>query len=178
MQGIRTKRECSGCGDTNPNYPNRANLGEEMGLLKNDCWDRIKIREKTFFTREEPTLNQVLFGPEGLKSKYTPVLLSYWTRESLETFLVPVTQDVLEKLKKVNGIDENGPGWEPLSEIFTFIANKISTTYVETGTPDHDPQGEWRERFLVDMEDEDGRPLPPVTLPPGTVMIVTGFILP
>lgn len=148
-----------------------------MGLLKNDCWDRIKIREKTFFTPEEPSLNQILFTPEGLKSKYTPVLLSFWTKDYLDTFLVPATQVELEMLKRVNGIDYHGTGWEKVQQDLNYILVKIANVYEVDDELLH-VKGDWREKYLVDMEDEEGNPLPPVTLPHGTVLVVTGYILP
>jgi hypothetical protein len=95
---------------------------------------------------------------------FTPVLVMYWTKETLLQYLVPCDQETLQKLYPLNGIDENGTGWEPLKDTFQFLKDKISQV------------GDWMEEYFIDTCDEDGRPLPPVSTPPGTVLIITGYI--
>lgn len=146
-----------------------------MALHKNDWKDRQRIREETFFY-PGVVANEVLFGPEGLKRRVTPVLLSFWTQEYLDTFLIPATEADLEVLKKVHGVDQNGSGCQDVQTDLNYILNKISLTYEEEGTGDEVPQGSWRERYFVDTYDGEENPLPPITLPTGTLLIITGYI--
>lgn len=136
-----------------------------MSSLINNTWaDRHRIRCETFFSGD------------GFYREYTPVLLIYWTKESLNLFLIPATPEEFEKLSSIRGIDENGEGWEPHKETFHWLKNKIDYQY-EDGDGDIHPQGEWREKYFIDVADEDGKPLPVISSPPGTVFISTGIIL-
>lgn len=131
-----------------------------MGLVRNDWKDRQRIRAQMQVDMiSDPTI--------------TPVLLLYWTCENLETYLIPATPEELEKLKKVNGIDNQGTGWETVEDELEYIQEK-RYRFDELRSTVH---GEWQDRYLVDTHDENEQPLPPVILPPGTVVIITGFIL-
>lgn len=133
--------------------------------LHNDYRDRQRIR------------NDIIWRASMPGRDFTPVLLMFWTKESLGQFLIPCTSEELKKLRSLNGVDENGtPGWEQHRETLQFLKNKISLNY-EDGDGEEHPEGEWRERYFIDTHDEEGRPLPPVTLPTGTILVVTGFIL-
>lgn len=115
--------------------------------------DRQKIREK-----------------ELLSPNITPVLLLYWNQEDLEVYLLPCSPSMVKKLKKVNGRFCNQVGWEQYDEIFKYIE---SMRYDDVARMD----GPWKLRYLVDRTDEHAESLPPALLPPGTLVIQTGFIL-
>jgi hypothetical protein len=115
--------------------------------------DRQKIREE-----------------EMLNPNTIPVLLLYWNQEDLETYLIPLTPERAEELKRVNGRLCNEDGWEENSGTFDYIERMRYDP--ETGK-----EGPWKQRYLVDKTDEQAKPLLPLVVPPGTVVIQTGFIL-
>lgn len=139
-----------------------------MSLLKNDHLDREKIRRETFY---RPAVQSVISGPFSRPPPpdYTPVLLSYWTKYNLETYLIPVTREELTMLTQVNGIDCNGTGWEQYRKVFDYIERKRYDV-------DTHELGAWKDRYLVDTHDGEGHPLPPTPLPNGTILIITGHI--
>lgn len=134
-----------------------------MGLVRNNWKSRQDFRDN-------------LEDNPFLRAGVTPVLLTFWTNESVDTFLIPATQQECQLLRKVHGIDMYGEGWETVGVELNHVINKVSHTY-EDGDGGQVPQGEWRERYLVDTHDDLGAPLTPVTVPPGTVVVVTGFIV-
>lgn len=107
---------------------------------------------------------------------FTPVLLMYWTSQSLSQFLIPVNKEELDVLKLIHGIDENSEGWELHRPIFNWLKNKLSYTY-EDADEEQQKQGEWREKYFMDTHDEQGKVITPVTLPPGTVVVITGMVI-
>lgn len=136
--------------------------------LMNDHIDREKIRKDTFY---KPAVDSAITGPFSTPRlpPFTPVLLSYWTRDNLETYLIPATMAELAILTRVNGIDCNGTGWEQHRAVFDYIERKRYDM-------DSDELGPWKDRYLVDTHDGEGHALPPTLLPNGTILIITGYI--
>lgn len=126
--------------------------------LNNNWKDRKVIRNELIYKACLPNRD------------FTPVLILYWTNESLQQFLVPCTQEELARLWYLNGVDENGPGWEQHGEDFLWLKARIHFTGMTEGN------GEWYERYFIDVRDEDGRVLDPIATPPGTAVILTGII--
>jgi hypothetical protein len=134
------------------------------GLIRNNWESRKRIREQ---------LRIDLISDSTIQ----PVLLIYWTKESLNQFLIPATPEEFMRLDSLHGVDENGTGWEPLKENFEWLKNKISYKY-EDGDGDKYPEGQWRERYFIDTHDDEGKSLTPIIAPPGTTVIITGYIQP
>lgn len=140
-----------------------------MSLLNNDHFDRERIRREIFY--KPAAVPSKIIGPfsDPPPRQVIPVLLSYWTKDNLETYLIPATQEQFALLAQVNGIDCNGTGWEKYRHVFDYIEHRRYDVEARE-------LGEWKERYLVDTHDEEGHPLPPTPLPNGTVLIITGYI--
>lgn len=127
-------------------------------MLHNTHIDRARIR------------NELGIQACMIFREFTPVLILYWTQKNLQQFLVPCSKVELAKLRYLHGVDENGPDSESCRATFEWLREKIRHNDLVDG------DGEWYEKYYVDVKDEHDRPLPPISCPPNTVVIVTGYI--
>lgn len=135
-----------------------------MTELKNTSVDRKRIR------------NSLLDNP-FLQHGVTPVLLTYWTPEGAECFLIPAREVELAALRKVHGTVMNVSELTEEQDLaHNFVTSKISGSYEDSDGDSH-PPGEWREKYMVDFDDEQDTVIDPIRLPPNTLLVQTGFFL-